>query len=345
MNRHSIFRAALIGAAVALTAGTAAADPTIVLVDPPGSTGTSTSANSLSKKGELTGAYGDSQSHIHGFLRKKSGAFITVGADGDQPMASNDRRVVAGVYPSSGWHGFVVAKDGSITRFDAPGADGSGTGTVPLAVNNKGEIAGKWATSARLNHGFVREPTGDIATFDAPGAGTQLDQGTFVQAMNAKGFVCGYYMDQASGYHGFLRSSRGKVTEIDAAGAGSGAARGTQIFAMNDKGAVSGVLFDSMGASHGFVIDAHGSQTTFDIPNRSNMLVTGMNNAGDIVGYYSDSSVGRQRAFLRDEAGNLTIFDVSSGGDSFAYDINDKGVISGFYIDGFGGGHAFLRKP
>jgi hypothetical protein len=340
----SIRALAFVSACLATSA--AAADPNIIVFDPPDSVGGSSAAlQGLDKKGEVFGAYDDNQSHLHIYLRKKNGSFVTLGDTGDNPMAVNDKQVVTGQYgDGTGSHGFVLAKDGSVAHFDAPGANGSGLGTLPLAIDNKGDVAGIWGTTAFVRHGFVRDPDGTLTAFDATGAGTASGQGTYVQSINVKGIVAGYYIDGANAFHGFLRSRKGAFTKIDAAGAGSGASMGTQILAINGKGAVSGIFFDS-GGSHGFLIDAHGTQTTFDIPHRSNMLVTGMNSGNDIVGYYDDNSLGLERAFVRAASGDLTVFDVFSGDQgTFAYDINDKGEIAGVYVDA-GAGHSWLRTP
>jgi hypothetical protein len=347
MKAHPILAFAVAAAALSFAAGAAGAGPNIIVFDPPdAASGSSTSPNSLSKKGEISGAYADSDFHFRGYLREKDGSFLTVGDAGDQPFASNDKRVVTGVYVDrEGRHGYVVAADGSIARFDAPGTKGKGLGTEPVAIDRKGEVVGIWGTGAQVRHGFLRDPGGTITSFDAPGAGTASGEGTFVAAVNAKGTVAGYDLDGAKTFHGFLRAANGTFTRIDAAGAGNGTSMGTQILALSNKGAVSGIFLDANG-SHGFVIDAHGSQTTFDLPNRQNMLVTGMNSQNDIVGYYADNSLGIERGFVRANSGDLTVFNVAVDDQStFADDINDKGEISGFYLDSAGVAHSWLRTP
>ena len=51
-------------------------------------------------------------------------------------------------------HGFVRAKDGTITTFDAPGS----TGTFELAINPGGVITGAFSDASGATHGFVRIP-------------------------------------------------------------------------------------------------------------------------------------------------------------------------------------------
>jgi hypothetical protein len=57
-------------------------------------------------------------------------------------------------------HGFVRARDGTITTFDAPGAGtGSGQGTFPNGhINDTGTITGYDVDNNNVRHGFLRSP-------------------------------------------------------------------------------------------------------------------------------------------------------------------------------------------
>ena len=105
-------------------------------------------------------------------------------------------------------HGFMRAKNGTITTFDAPGAGtGPGQGTIPLSINPQGAIAGSYTDASNVNHSFVRAKNGTITTFGAPGAGTGPGQGSFVfsEAINNAGAIAGAYFDSSNVLHGFLR--------------------------------------------------------------------------------------------------------------------------------------------
>jgi hypothetical protein len=53
-------------------------------------------------------------------------------------------------------HGFLRARDGTITAFDAPGArTGFNEGTVPLGITDLGEIMGEVIDSSDVAHGFI----------------------------------------------------------------------------------------------------------------------------------------------------------------------------------------------
>ncbi len=78
-------------------------------------------------------------------------------------------------------------------------------------------------------------------------------------------------------------------------------------------------------------------------------MVTAINNAGAITGYYTSAS-GVERGFVRSKTGHVTIFSApgagaSDGQGTFPNAINSSGVVTGFYADTNYVDHGFLRKP
>ena len=60
---------------------------------------------------------------------------------------------------SNVYHGFLRARDGTITTFDAPGAStGSFEGTIPFSNNPVGVITGYYTDSSGVIRGFLRIP-------------------------------------------------------------------------------------------------------------------------------------------------------------------------------------------
>jgi hypothetical protein len=102
--------------------------------------------------------------------------------------------------------GFLRARDGTFTTFEAPGA---GTvfpwGTSPYSINPAGAITGTYQDASNVYHGFLRTRDGTFATFDAPAAGTGYFQGTTPFSINPEGAITGYYTDSSNVFHGFLR--------------------------------------------------------------------------------------------------------------------------------------------
>jgi len=74
------------------------------------------------------------------------------------------------------------------TSFDVSDAGtGPGQGTLPLAINPGGLIAGEYLDASNVFHGFLRAADGTITTFSAPGAGTSFHEGTAALSINPGG--------------------------------------------------------------------------------------------------------------------------------------------------------------
>ena len=103
-------------------------------------------------------------------------------------------------------HGYLRAADGTITKYDVPGAGaGSGQGTGAGCINPAGTIVGNYVDANNVFHGYVRFPDGTITTFDVSGAGTGSLQGTYAFCNNPRDAITGYYIDANNVNHGFLR--------------------------------------------------------------------------------------------------------------------------------------------
>jgi hypothetical protein len=222
--------------------------------------GQGTIAYAIDDAGDVAGAYFDSGSVIHGFVR--------------------------------------YARKGKITTFDASGAGtGFGQGTQANGIAANGAITGMYTDAGGVNHGFLRDDSkkGKITTFDVTGAGTADGQGTIANAINMAGTIAGEYYDATGANHGFVRAANGKITKFDAPGSGSGKGQGTVAYSINDDGVIAGAFFDSDFIGHGFVRDAHGTITTFDAPGAGTSYGEGtdalaIDASGDIAGFLRDSS-------------------------------------------------------
>ena len=80
---------------------------------------------------------------------------------GTIPQNLNSAGAITGDYLDAGnvYHGFLRAKNGSITKFDVPGAGtGSGQGTIALSNDPADAITGYYIDSKNVYHGFLRTP-------------------------------------------------------------------------------------------------------------------------------------------------------------------------------------------
>ena len=100
------------------------------------------------------------------FNAPDAGPFGTVG------LGINPEGVIAGDYADASFvfHGFVRAKDGTITTFDPP----SSIGTFMAdggCINPAGLIVGQYFDATFVQHGFVRAPDGAVSQDRCSGCG------------------------------------------------------------------------------------------------------------------------------------------------------------------------------
>jgi hypothetical protein len=348
--------------------------PTIITIDAPGAgtgPGQGTIPPTINPRGMIAGYYFDANTVTHSFVRDRDGIFIAFDApgaghtrysyQGTWAEAMNSAGVITGLTRDSrnAFHGYLRARDGTFTTFDAQGAGrGQFQGTLGQSINSKGVIAGNYVDHSYVWHCFVRAADGTISSFDAPGAGTGPGQGTFVSNadyLNEAGATVGWYIDTSNVYHGFVRAADGTITTFDAPGAGTGPGQGTQPTGINEAGTIEALYADWNGAYHGSVRAANGTFTTFDVPGGGTGPGQGtvpfnINASGAITGWYVDAS-NVSHGYLRTANGTITAtFDAPGAGTgpgqgTFPSYNNASEAITGFYIDSNNTWHGFLREP
>lgn len=237
-------------------------DGAFTTFDVPGAgtgSGQGTVAANINPSATSSGFYMDAGNVVHGFVRAKDGSITTFDAPGagtspfqgtftSAGIGLNAAGVIAGDYFDANFviHGFVRAKDGTITTFDAPGAATLPfEGTVTDGINPAGEVVGSFLDPSSVSHGYVRAKNGAITAFNVSGAGTGIGQGTFAASINPVGAITGYYVDANAVNHGFVRAKDGLITTFDVPGAGTTPFEGTQPFINNPAGAIAGTFFNS----------------------------------------------------------------------------------------------------
>jgi probable HAF family extracellular repeat protein len=101
---------------------------------------------------------------------------------------------------------------------------------------------------------------------------------------------------------------------------------------------IASFLFSALSFAQSNVKTIQPTFTTVDVPGATINSVNGINTAGDMVGWYADSSSGPYHAFLV-KGGNMSFFDHPGSVSTLATGINDSGLIIGytgdFYDTGF----------
>jgi hypothetical protein len=322
--------------------------------------------------GVITGAYQDTNSVFHGFLRSHEGkitSFEVPGADmspynGTAPSSINDLGAIAGsYYDANGFsHGFLRSPNGKFTSFDVPGVGGSGS--TPLAINIEGAIVGYYTDSNFSFRSFVRSPDGKFTTWTGADACTgNSSEGCFgsgASNINAFGIIAGGFEDSSGNFvhHSFVRNANGQLKVFDVPGAGTGAYQGTGCpgcaLGLNQFGAIAGIYSDSNSVNHGYFRSPDGKITTFDAPGAGTDTYEGtgcfsdcplsLNNWGAVTGSYIDGNF-VQHGYLRSSGGKIVTVDPAVSIYTFVDGINGFGAITGYYVDPSDVYHGFIALP
>jgi probable HAF family extracellular repeat protein len=211
---------------------------------------------------------------------------------------------------------------GVFTSINFPGA----TYTGLLGVNDS-----DW------NVGYYEDSTGQKAYLDAAGSfvslvppGAPLNDNLQATGVNDAGQVVGSYTSNGV-YHGFLYNANTRQFSIDPYG-------GLPPAGINGTGQVVGIG----GGGNTSLLYSNGTYTTIAFPGAYATIATGINNNGQVVGYYNlQPSI--FHSFLYDlNNGAYTSFDYpgAPANTTYAYGINDFGQIVGQEQT-----HGFLSSP
>lgn len=198
-----------------------------------------------------------------------SGSFDTFsypGARTTVPEGISDNGQIVGYYDAHGTHGFSYRWGGSFTTIDRP----RNFQTLLLGVNNNGDIVG-YSTSGSFLH------SGDSFTaIDYPGA---LPLSTVAWGINANGDIAGFYHSNST-THGFLDFA-GVFSSLNYPGALATLPRG-----INDNRTIVGYyLAGSLAQSHSYgFIESGGLFTSVNYPGASGTALVGINDQGQAVG-------------------------------------------------------------
>jgi probable HAF family extracellular repeat protein len=265
--------------------------------------------------------------HANGLAQDVTGTFVPIEVPGASFTAARaitaDGRIVGFFGDASGrQHGFLLV-DGSFTTIDVPVAGARSTNA--FGINARGDIVGSWVDSGGVQHGFLLPAYGSFTVIDGPAAIRTLARG-----INSAGDIVGYY-ETPDKRHGFLLSREGVFSTIDMDGAQGPPPNGTFTQWINARGDMVGTFFD--GSVHGFLMSGDiVTQLDVPFPGAINTNAPGLNDRGDIVGFYTVS--GRQVAFRRDRHGNYESLDAPTptpASSTLAIGINAPGDIVGQY--------------
>ncbi len=214
------------------------------------------------------------------------------------------------------------------------------TFTQALGINATDEVTGFHGMTVAQS--FLLTLPATFTPFTFPAA-TQ----TTAVGINAPGNVVGFYLDTGGTTHGFERLANGTFVTQDETGTAF-----NQLLGINDSGAEVGYSsLDKTGLTLqlAYVRQADGTYTTLDnathtldLPTNVNSQATGIDNSGDVVGFYMPTATTSDGFYL--PSGATKAISLSFPGSTFtqALGINNHGQIVGFYNDANGTTHGFI---
>jgi len=221
---------------------------------------------------------------------------------------------------SSAWAGTWVA----VTP-----VTGSGTFAV-FGINNGNVITGDYTDASGIQHGFVGPEDGsNYTSFDDPGGTTQP------RGIGNKGWIAGF---DSSTTDTWERSPSGTLNAVTKAGTAlTGVAQGlnnSNVFTADYIDSTTGATVPYLGKKYKFQ-----SKVKLSIKNGGS-AVRGIDAAGDVAGWYYDTTTGLQRGFLI-IGGTASKVDFPKATYTVLEGLNDKGIATGQFEDASSVIHGF----
>ncbi len=208
--------------------------------------------------------------------------------------------------------GTVVGTDGNGNAFVLPKGGSAQTLAIPanaasaFGINDKGNIVGQFTSGSATPGFFVANSGGNgLVAINSPSGPNIVN----AQGVNDNGLIAGFYVGTDGQDHGFTANTadarNGSLTGAPIPdpripnGAGEPGATFvfSQILGINDHGLAVGYYGDSTSSQHGFFYNTNtGSYDFLDDPSEAFnngvevTQITGINNSGDLSGFYSDSN-------------------------------------------------------
>jgi hypothetical protein len=202
-----------------------------------------------------------------------------------QVTAINNSGDTAGFWVNPhGTNAGFIERNGVFTSYVNPKTPKvAGSVNQLLGINDSGVAVGFYNDANGNSHAYmVNQATGVFTTIPHQG------RSTVATAINDTGDVVG--IDTTAGVTSSFLIKSGVVTRFQFPGGSD-----TQAFGINKSDQIVGSYLDGAGVMHGFVLD-HPTSTTanwhsIDDPNGvGSTVVNGENDAGDLVGFYTDAA-------------------------------------------------------
>ena len=257
-----------------------------------------TTVNGINNLGQVVGFSTAANGAFNNFIRNDDGSLTPVTFANSAEAMANGLNNSGQIVGSLGSSAFFVTNGGNTLTY-IPSVTFTTTAEAAFGINDKGTIVGQYTDSSTGNSpGFVYAK-GSFTTLNP----VANDQQVFAQGVNNNGVVVGFYNTDGIHDHGFLYNT---VTNSYTLLADPNVANllFIQFLGINDHNEAVGYYQTNDGSQHGFLYNiATGTYTFADDPfaatsGLSITQITGINDSGEIAGFYVDGSSGLQRGFV-----------------------------------------------
>ncbi len=238
-------------------------------------------------------------------------------------LGINDLGTIAGFDNGSVNQGFTLTLPNHFTNVIFPGS----TSNQVTGINAAGDVSGFYVDTSNNTHGFTKIG-GSFHTVDNP-LSTVFNQAL---GINNSDETVGYYAPTQAGFPGDIAySQQGGVfsdlnhllpTNVNSQAVGINNLASPEIV---------GFYQPDPTTSLGF-LDVGGVISTIDPFGSTFTQALGVNNLGEIVGFYVDAITGVQHGYI-DNNGVFTSFDPPGSTSTTINGLNNRGDIVGFYTD------------
>ncbi|MGZ5546107.1 MAG: PEP-CTERM sorting domain-containing protein, partial [Limisphaerales bacterium] len=268
--------------------------------DGPGNNGGGTTVNGINNIGAVVGFSTDNAANptlFTNFIRNPDGTFTVLSIVGD-PLAKANGINNAGTVVGGTSNGTAFQLSGG-TLTTLPNVNGTTASQTAFGINNSGSVVGQYSDNATgTTPGYLL--SGGTYTTLNPVANAAV---TNAQGVNNNGLVTGFYSTDGVHQHGFFYNSTTQLLSLVADPNVSNLVL-TQFLGLNDNGLAVGYYQLPDGSQHGFLYNiATGTYTFLDDPNAATSglsitEITGINDSGEIAGFYVDAATGLERGFI-----------------------------------------------
>jgi hypothetical protein len=300
MTRMTWMFAAVMFASAAPTANASPVYSNFVTFNGPGNSAGGTTANAISNAGAIVGFSSDNAAAptlFTNFVLNPNQTFTPLNVFSDPLANANGINSAGTVVGFSGGNAFY--RDSGTSGF-LPFATGTTTSETAFGINDHNTIVGQFVDSGTgMTPGFVYSAGGTFTILN-PVVNAAV---TNAQSINDNGIVAGFYSTDGVHQHGFLYNTNTAQYTLAPDPSQPNLVL-VQFLGINDQGLVAGYWQDTAGSQHGLLYNISTQTYTFlDDPNADLgtgiqiTQITGINDSGEIEGFYVDPTNGLQSGF------------------------------------------------